>query len=401
MNTTSQLKCFKSGNYTYLYIYFKYRGKIIRINTQQEYVKGWHRQDLYYNSKVPDYESKNQQIKNLQSQVNKYISEQLQWYKPEINQKTCVEYLNSGTVIPQKVEFRLNNQNKVLDDYFDDYIKHRKSTGTPYGTLKEFTTCRNRVKAFDVKRKKQTVFDDINLSWADSFAEHLNAVGYKQGTIEKTYTILKTVLYHFYERRKTNEINLSDEFTYKSFKRGDKSINKANGLNKQQLEGLEKFSFEKEYLNRIKDRFMWQCYTGLRFSDAFTVTTKHIIDNWLVITPKKTSRYNKEVKQPLHYKALEIFNRYGQDMTTLKITNQAYNKELKEMFNVIRAQKTDLKFGVYATHSGRDTFISMCVQSGVDWKSILGWVGQSSYAIMDRYINLTDDYQKEQMKKLK
>jgi integrase len=120
----------------------------------------------------------------------------------------------------------------------------------------------------------------------------------------------------------------------------------------------------------------------------------------LVITPKKTGRYNKDVKQPLNKKALEIFSKYGQDMTTLKITNQAYNKELKEMFNLIRAEKPELKFGVYGTHSGRDTFITMCVQAGVDWKSILGWVGQSSYAIMDRYIDLNDRYQVEQMEKL-
>lgn len=85
----------------------------------------------------------------------------------------------------------------------------------------------------------------------------------------------------------------------------------------------------------------------------------------------------------------------------LKTTNQAYNKELKVMFNEIRAKHPDLKFGVYGTHSGRDTFITMCAQAGVDWKSILGWVGQSSYATMDRYIDLDDDYQKEQMKKLK
>ncbi|MGI6323798.1 MAG: phage integrase SAM-like domain-containing protein [Bacteroidales bacterium] len=210
---------------------------------------------------MPGYELKNLRIKNLQSQVNKYISEQLQWHRPEINQQICIEYLNSGKVIPQSIEFRLNNQNRVSDDYFTEYIKYRRDNNTPYGTLKEFITCKNRLKEFDTKRKKQTVFEDINLSWSDIFEAHLNAAGYKQGTIEKTYTILKTVLYHFYERRKSNGINLSDEFTFKSFKRGKKSINKANGLNKQQLDALAEYCFELGHLNKIKDRFLWQCFT--------------------------------------------------------------------------------------------------------------------------------------------
>lgn len=71
------------------------------------------------------------------------------------------------------------------------------------------------------------------------------------------------------------------------------------------------------------------------------------------------------------------------------------------MFDEMREKHPELKYGVYGTHSGRDTFITRCVQAGVDWKSILGWTGQSSYAIMDRYIDLNDDYQKEQMEKLK
>ena len=53
----------------------------------------------------------------------------------------------------------------------------------------------------------------------------------------------------------------------------------------------------------------------------------------------------------------------------------------------------------YGSHCAQDTFISTCVQNGVDGKPILQWVGQSSYAIMHRYIKVTDEYQQNQMKK--
>ena len=54
-----------------------------------------------------------------------------------------------------------------------------------------------------------------------------------------------------------------------------------------------------------------------------------------------------------------------------------------------------LKFKTnHTSHNFRDTFISQAVQGGVNFKSILQWVGQSSYTIMDRYIHLSPEFNK-------
>jgi integrase len=92
-------------------------------------------------------------------------------------------------------------------------------------------------------------------------------------------------------------------------------------------------------------------------------------------------------------------------MTTLKITNQAYNREIKQLFEAINKKMKEDKIEVtfrddYGSHSGRDSFVTMCVNKGVDWKTILGWVGQSSFKIMARYYGLNDKYQEEKMKKI-
>ncbi len=39
----------------------------------------------------------------------------------------------------------------------------------------------------------------------------------------------------------------------------------------------------------------------------------------------------------------------------------------------IREQKVKSKYGHYTTHSGRDTYISICVQRGVNMQNILDW----------------------------
>ena len=65
MNSASVLKHWKSGKYDYIYIYFKYKGNIIRINTKQKFIKGCHKKDLLYNNRMPNYLGLNQEIKNL------------------------------------------------------------------------------------------------------------------------------------------------------------------------------------------------------------------------------------------------------------------------------------------------------------------------------------------------
>jgi integrase len=296
-------------------------------------------------------------------------------------------------------------------EYFDDYISHRESTGTVHNTLKEFTTVKNRIKSYDDSKGKKTYFEDIDLVWSDKFdswllneAKNGENLGYSSGTVEKTYTVLITVLNHFYKRRKKLQLNLTDDFRTPNpdgFKRGTKSKNEAKPLSKIQLDTLYNHHFEENHLELTRDRFLWQCYTGLRYSDAFSIKEEHIADGVLHYTPSKTKRYNKTIEQPLHDVAIELLNQYEYDMSRLNITNQAYNRDLKEMFLKLIDKYPKLKFkSDYGTHCGRDTFISMCVREKVDWKTILNWVGQSSYAIMDRYIKHTEEHEKQEMKRV-
>ena len=90
--------------------------------------------------------------------------------------------------------------------------------------------------------------------------------------------------------------------------------------------------------------------------------------------------------QPLNEPAIEILEMYKYDTSDMKISYQPYLRQVREIFDIIRGKKPKLKYGHYTTHSGRDTYISICVQKGVNMKNILDWVGHSSYQIMDRYI---------------
>jgi integrase/recombinase XerD len=296
-------------------------------------------------------------------------------------------------------------QRKTLVDLIDDYIELRRRQQTIHGTLKEFISLKNRLTAFDEWRGKKTYIEDITFLWSNDFeiflrneAEHnrnpKGKKGYNEGTVEKTYTVLVTVLNYYYKVRKEMNLEVDAVFRERGFKRGKKSVNEANPLGEEQLYTLYYHTFNKPSLERTKIRFCFQCFTSLRFNDMDKIRPQHIINDVLHYKPHKTERYDVKMEQPLNQFALEILESCNYDTTEMKISYQPYMRQIREMFDEVREKYPKLKYGHYSTHSGRDTYITLCVLKGASWKNILTWVGQSSYRIMDRYIKLTPESQR-------
>jgi hypothetical protein len=304
LNRTNKLGLTKVIIEVYRYKYNDNSTSFKRISTDVWVVpKCWSKkkQEVIHDAES---EVKNKDIDKVFFAVKNYINSKgklstRQVYSERLNLSSLKEFFPSNSA-----------QRKCLTDYINDYYKLRQDQQTLQGTLKEFKTMMNRVIAFDKHKGKKTYFEDIDLTWSDTFELYLRniatnrkIVGYGDGTIEKTYTILITVLNHYYERRKKNPVNLSDDFKNRGkngFKRGSKSINDANPLNNEQLKALAEYNFPEEHLQRIRDRFLWQCHTGMRYGDAFKITKANIDNKWLYYTPSKTISHRVKVSQPLN-----------------------------------------------------------------------------------------------------
>ncbi|MHC1732811.1 MAG: phage integrase SAM-like domain-containing protein [Bacteroidales bacterium] len=417
MNTQSKLKINKSGGHEYIIIYFKKGKDMLRIPTDEEVVKGKMTEKLLFTAKVEDYQSKNKKILNLKQKVDTYILIESRNDYPRYNQRKCIRFITHdienigrGTPKYQRIAAlaeRFENaqragkkEAKSLVQFIDDYIQYRKDRNTTRNTAKEFTTMKNRVVKFDADKKNVTVLSDINFTWSDAFEKFLLKKKYNSGTIEKTYTILITVLNHYYIRKEELKLNLTDKFKLKGFKRGAKSRNMANPLTYEQFKTLYNHKFDDKYLEKTRIRFCLQCSTGLRFSDMHRITPDIINEDRIIIKPIKTDRHNITAEIDLNQYSRELLTNLNFDTSTLKIENAPYNRNIKAMFEKMQADKPDLKYRTdYGSHCARDTFISICVQSGVDFKTILTWSGQKSYTIMDRYISTTNEYKAGQMGK--
>jgi integrase len=378
---------------------YQYDGK---VKMERRYVdttvwinpQNWNQKNGKISSKEIDHTTKQQQINLAYSSVLQFVESNGQEF-PNL------EWLNIDCL--QEFFPKVQVKRKALADYIIDYYDHRVDQKTKKGTTKEFKTLQNRIEAFDAHKKKKTYLEDINILWSNSFESYCrNIKEYSDGTIGKSYTILYTVLNYYYEIRDEMQISLTDKFKSKLFKRGGKSENKANPLTMPQLLQLISHEFNEKHLIFTKKMILIQCHTGIRYDDIKRLRPVNFeTEGFLIFKPIKTEHHKKcEVEQPLNAYSKALFEEVGYNTSIFKLQNQPYNRNIETIFDKMRDKYPDLKYGVYTSHNFRDTFISNCVQAGINWKSILKWVGQTSYAIMDRYIKLTPEFQHSEMQKL-
>ena len=276
---------------------------------------------------------------------------------------------------------------KGVLEWFDSYIELRKSISVPIGTAKEFTTCKNRVKEFEKHIGSKLYMKDLNLSFSDNFNVWMVTVKkYDSGTVEKTYTILRTFLNHYYTRRDELNIEMNESFREKRWKHGKKSINDPHPVTQADFRILADCNDKLKdnlTLQKTRDRVLFQIATGLRYGDAFTVKPHMIVDGCIKINPSKTrNKKNNTIHINLNHISKSVLEKYDFDTTKLMISNQKYNDNIETLCNKLELSD------VYTSHDFRDTFITNAINAEVSIPTILSWTGQESYEVMKRYFKI-------------
>jgi integrase len=172
----------------------------------------------------------------------------------------------------------------------------------------------------------------------------------------------------------------------------------------------------KKYLDRVRDVFLFQCFTGLRYSDVFNLRRSDIKENHIEITTVKTAdsliiELNNHSKVVLD-KYKDVHFEY--DKVLPVITNQKMNDYLKELAELAeinepvretyykgnqRIDEVTPKYALLGTHAGRRTFICNALSLGIPAQVVMKWTGHSDYKAMKPYIDIADDIKANAMSK--
>ena len=173
----------------------------------------------------------------------------------------------------------------------------------------------------------------------------------------------------------------------------------------------------KAYLNRVRDVFLFCCFTGLRHSDVYNLRRSDVKDDHIDVTTVKTA---DTLSIDLNDVARRILDKYKDevfpgDKALPVISNQKMNDYLKELCELagfdepIRittyqgAERIDTVYPKYAlvgTHQGRKSFICNALAAGIPVNVVMKWTGHSDYKAMKPYIDVADTIKAREMNKM-
>ena len=287
-------------------------------------------------------------------------------------------------------------------------------------TRKKYETIRFNLKSFQDWRRKnglpsfEVTFDFFDEYGLQSFVDYLRDVKkYVNTTIKKDIVMLKVVIRWAYRKRYHNN-NMFEAFrpVLKSAQK------KVVFFNKKELERLENYEIpeNKLYLHRVRDVFLFQCYTGIRYSDLANLRRCDVHEKNIEITTIKTID-SLRIELNSHSRAIlkkyELFN-FKKGMALPVVSNQKMNDYLHELCKMVgfddpirityyrgyeRFDEIKPKYEVVGTHTGRRSFICNALGMGISPQVVMKWTGHSDYKAMKPYIDVADDIKAEAMKK--
>ena len=296
---------------------------------------------------------------------------------------------------------------QVFDDFVEDCGRQNNWTDS---TFEKFAAVKNHLTNF----REGLTFEFFDERGLNDYVGYLRDVKeMRNTTIGKQLSFLKWFLRWAFKKG-VHQNNAYDIYKPKLKSTQKKII----FLTWDELNRLRKFKipFNKQALERVRDVFLFQCFTGLRYSDVFNLRRSDIKDDHIEVTTVKTSD-SLIIELNNHSKA--ILDKYKDvafedDKVLPVITNQKMNDYLKELAEMAgidepirqtyykgneRIDEVTPKYALLGTHAGRRTFICNALALGIPPQVVMKWTGHSDYKAMKPYIDIADDIKANAMSK--
>lgn len=276
---------------------------------------------------------------------------------------------------------------KVLEE-FDNHNKEILAlvpTEYAMGTYERFVTARSHVKDFIAFKYNgaDVEFRELNFEFIKDYELYLKAVRkISNNTALKYIANFKKIVLRAIDK----DIITADPF--KKFKSRKTKILK-KPLDRNELASLEQHIFSVDRLAAVRDIFIFQCYTGLAYIDAFNLKKSDIrmgVDGelWIITQRQKT---DSPINIPLLPQALRIVERYKDHPLCQQrgavlpvVSNQKMNAYLKEIADICGFQSP------LNTHKARRTFGStVTLNNNVPIHVVKEMLGHSSVKQTEEY----------------
>jgi len=298
-----------------------------------------------------------------------------------------------------------HKEHKTLEELFRYHTSKTKNT-LATGTIRNFKVSTGYVRRFISEKLNR---DNVFLSELDfEFISNLEAYLHNYWPKGHPKAMSQnTVMKHMQRFKKIVTLGYHLEWMERNpFNRWKPSFTRTNRefLSQEELRVLEEYDFLLDRLDRVRDLFIFSCYTGISYADMIRLTHKNISKGsdgkfWIFTERGKTK---VPVKVPVLPKAREIINKYDEHAITKVtgtllpvITNEKLNLYLKEVAQAAQIHK-NLTF-----HMARHTFATtVTLSNGVPIETISKLLGHTKIATTQIYARVLERRISEDMNAL-
>lgn len=295
---------------------------------------------------------------------------------------------------------------KVYDLFTDEMGKRNQWTDS---TREKFAALRRHLHDYDPNISFPTLTERNLQGYVDSLLRK----DLRNTTISKNLSFLRWFL-RWAAKKGYYPGNLHD--TFKPKMKGVDGNKEIIYLTRDEISRLESWQFAptQSSLARVRDVFLFCCFTGLRYSDVAKLKRTDIKDGFFDVVTQKT---HDGLRIELNDHAKAILDKYKDDdikddLALPVISNVKMNARLKILGQVCgidepirivyfhgneRREQVMPKWSLLTTHCGRRTFVVTALQLGIPSEVIMKWTGHSDMKAMKPYMAIVDELKERAM----
>ncbi len=295
-----------------------------------------------------------------------------------ITAKTIIDYYKNDTLIMNSVinVFKQHNTN----------MKSLIGIEYSYGSYKNYkTTLKHLIKYINTKYNANDIFlNKINYDFIYNFSQFL---------LLHTECNHNGMMKHIQRFKKITNFCINNNYItndpFAGFKISFKKSNRVY-INKQELHTLKNITLN-DSLSKVRDIFLFACYTGLSYIDLYNLSLKNIrkgYDNlqWIYVKRHKT---NIPSNIPILPPAFSILKKYKKQKNINRIfpmiSNQKMNKALKEIAHLCNFNKK------ITFHSALLTFSkTVTLTNGFPIETVYKMLGNNNIKTTQLYARVID-----------
>ncbi|WP_166919641.1 site-specific integrase [Flavobacterium poyangense] len=337
-----------------------------------------------------------QRLDNFQLAIEKKFNE-LYKIDPDVSLLLLKKELTGKTETKKKSMTIL----EVMEKHNLHFKKKVEAGDRSAASLQKYERAKDLLKNYMEKQYGLSDMDatDVNGAFVHNLESFLTydsvykgRTGIKNNSVVKYIRSYKTACSHCFK------LDLLEKNPFNIYE-GRLNVKDAIFLTQEELNKIERKRISFERLQRVRDIFLFCCYTGYAPVDAAKLTQENIFKGnkgelWLMTTRTKTAiRANVPILPPV----LKVIEKYKgmQDALIPKISNQKMNAYLKELADICQVDKH------LTWYVARHTFATtITLGNGVSLENVSAMMGHTNIKQTQHYAKVLDHNVMNDMQKV-